>query len=187
MVGLLRLGNIVGAGGLALVLLVAFVLQILLHELPCPLCTLQRIAFVLCGFGFLLNLRYGPQPANYGLTLLGALFGLAVSSRQVLLHIVPGTGAFGSPILGLHYYTWALLLYLAVIVGVAILLLLGGSGRYDHARSDSQAEAQFTGLTRLAAWFLIVMTFANAINSFVLCGPIECPDDPTGYWLFHLF
>ena len=39
------------------------------------------------------------------------------------------------------------------------------------------------GLSRFAAWLLIVVTLANAIAAFALCGPIECPDNPTSYWL----
>lgn len=187
MTALIRFGNALGAAGLALVLLIALVLQVLLKELPCPICNLQRVAFVLCGFGFLLNLRYGAQPAHYGITLLGALFSLVASGRQVLLHIVPDTGSYGSAIFGMHYYTWALLLFLAVIAGVTVLMLVAGSGRFDHPRSDALAEAQFAGFARFAAWFLIAMTLANAINSFVLCGPIDCSGDPEGYWLFRLF
>lgn len=187
MAGLIRFGNALGAAGLALVLLIALLLQLSLRELPCPICNLQRVAFVLCGFGFVLNLRYGAQPAHYGITLLGALFGVAASGRQVLMHIVPDTGSYGSPIFGMHYYTWALLLFVAVIAGVTLLMLVAGSGRFDHPRSDALAEAQFTGFARFAAWFLIVMTLVNAINSLVLCGPIDCPAEPDGYWLFRLF
>ena len=183
MPGLLRLGNIVGAGGMALVLLIGFVLQITRNELPCPLCNLQRVGFVLCGFGFLLNLRFGSQPVHYGLTLIGALFGLAGSSRQVLLHIVPGTGAYGSAVFGLHFYSWALILFLAVIAGVALLMILAGAGRVEHARFGAHADEQFGGLSKAAAYFLIIMTLANAVGTFVECGPLECPDNPTTYWL----
>ena len=132
-----RLGNAAGAAGMATILLVAFGLQFGLKELPCPVCNLQRVAFVLCGFGFLLNLRFGAQPLHYALTLLGALFGLAVSGRQVLLHIVPGGSAYGSPLLGLHLYTWSLILFLAVIAAVAVLMML--TGRPEHHNTDHQA------------------------------------------------
>ncbi len=54
-----RLGNAAGATGIATALLVAFGLQFGLNEPPCPLCILQRVAFVLCSFGFVLNLRFG--------------------------------------------------------------------------------------------------------------------------------
>ena len=48
---LVRFGNWLGAMAVAGVLLVAFVLQFAQHELPCPLCNLQRVALVLCSFG----------------------------------------------------------------------------------------------------------------------------------------
>ena len=105
MASLVRLGNALGAMGIAIVLLVAFGLQFALGELPCPLCSLQRVALVLCGMGFLLNLRFGVQPLHYGLSILAALFGAMAAGRQVLLHIVPGTGAYGSALFGLHLYT----------------------------------------------------------------------------------
>ncbi len=177
----LRLGNAAAAAGMATILLVAFGLQFGLKELPCPLCNLQRVAFVLCGFGFLLNLRFGAQPLHYALTLLGALFGLAVSGRQVLLHIAPGGSAYGSPLLGLHLYTWALLLCLAVIVLVALLMMF--SARPEHHNTDHQAALRFRGVYRLAAYLLIAATLANVANSFLLCGPFECSDNPTDYWI----
>jgi disulfide bond formation protein DsbB len=180
---LVRFGNALGAAGIAAVLLAGFILQLELKELPCPLCMLQRVAFVLAGMGFLLNLRFGPQPAHYGVALLGALFGLAASSRQVMLHIVPGSGAYGSAIFGLHFYSWALVLFLVVIAGVALLMLLSGSGRLDHEPRGFRPSVQFAGFGKFAAYFLIVMTLANAIACFVQCGPVECPDDPTSYWL----
>jgi disulfide bond formation protein DsbB len=178
-----RFGNALGAGSFALILAITFGLQFILRELPCPLCQLQRLAIVLCGFGFILNLRLGAQPAHYGLILLSALFGLAVSGRQVLLHIVPGSGSYGSAIMGLHLYSWGVLLFLAVIAGVAFLMMLSASGRFDHVRSDAQAAAQFTGFSRLMSTLLIMMTLANAGAAFALCGPLECPDTPTGYWI----
>ncbi len=180
---LVRFGNGLAVGCFALILAITFGLQFTLRELPCPLCQLQRLAIVLCGFGFILNLRLGPQPAHYGLVLLSALFGLAVSGRQVMLHIVPGSGGYGSTIFGLHLYSWGVLLFLAVIAGVAVLMVLSGSGRFDHVRSDAQAAAQFTGFPRLMSTLLIVMTLANALAAFALCGPFECPDTPTGYWI----
>ena len=178
---LVRLGNAVGTAGIAIILLIAFGLQFGLKETPCPLCNLQRVAFVLCGFGFLLNLRFGAQPLHYGLTLLGALFGLVVSGRQVLQFILPGAGAYGSPVLGLHLYSWSVVLFFAVIAGVALLMIL--SGRPEHLNTDHLAELRFRGVHRLAAYLLIAATLANAASSFAQCGPIECPDNSTGYWI----
>lgn len=185
MTGLVRFGNALGALGMAAILVAGFGLQFMLNELPCPLCNLQRVAFALCGFGFLLNLRFGGQPGHYGLILLSALFGLAVAGRQTLLHIVPGTGSYGSAIFGMHFYSWAVILFLAVIAGVALLLVLSGAGRVEHGRSESLTAARFRGGARLIAYLLIAVTLANAAATFVQCGPIECPDDPKSYWLLQ--
>jgi Disulfide bond formation protein DsbB len=177
---LVRACNWLGAMAVAGVLLVAFALQFAQHELPCPLCLLQRVAFVLCGFGFLLNLRFGSQPWHYGVTILSALFGLAVSGRQILLHIVPGDAGYGPPLLGLHLYTWTFIFFAVTLLGVGLLLLL--SGREPEPRREGRHALPMGGLSRLAAWLLILVTLANAVASFALCGPIECPDNPTGYW-----
>lgn len=178
---LVRLGNAAGAAGIATILLVAFGLQFGLNEPPCPLCTLQRVAFVLCGFGFVLNLRFGVQPLHYGLALLGALFGVVVSGYQVLLHIVPGASAYGSPLLGMHLDTWSLVLFFVLIAAVAVLLI--ASGRPDHDRSDHQAAMRFRGFPRFAAYLLIAVALANAASSLAQCGPMDCAGNQTGYWI----
>lgn len=175
MTALVRFGNVIGAAGITVVLLIAFGLQFALNELPCPLCALQRVALALCGFGFLLNLRFGVQPLHYGLSILAALFGFVAGARQILLHIVPGTGTYGSALFGLHLYTWSALFFAAVIAGVALLMIIGGD---DHGETK-----RFRGFSRFAAWLLIAVTFANAVNSFALCGPAECDPDPAGYWI----
>jgi disulfide bond formation protein DsbB len=180
MAAIIRLGNAAGAAGMAFVLLLGLVLQVVLNELPCPLCNLQRVGFALCGFGFLLNLRFGVRSIHYGLVLLGALFGAVAAGRQVLLHIVPGSGAYGSPILGLHYYSWAFVLFVAVIAGVAVLMILSG----DRTGARPPDGPRFVGVARAAAYALVVAVLANALSTFAECGPIECPDNPTTYWLF---
>ena len=39
---------------------------------------------------------------------------MAISTRQILLHITPGDPGYGSVVLGLHLYTWALLIFAAL-------------------------------------------------------------------------
>jgi len=97
--------NTLGLYAISVVLLEAFVFQITLQELPCPLCLLQRVAFTALAVGPILTLRYGPKPSHYGLTIIAALAGAGIASRRVLLHIQPGDPGFGSSILGYHFYT----------------------------------------------------------------------------------
>lgn len=172
--------NGAGAIGLAFVLLLAHLLQLVLGELPCPLCLLQRVGLVAVGFGLVLNIRCGPRPLHYGLVLIGALFGIAAAGRQVLLHIVPGSGTYGAPFLGLHLYTWCLVFFLLAIAAVALMLLF--EGQFAGAGAPLPAPPRWV---ELAAVALIAVTALCVVSTFLECGPRECPDDPTSYWLFQ--
>ncbi len=168
--------NAAGLAGLIAVLVVAYTEQFAGHDLPCPLCLLQRVAIAGVAFGLLLNLRYGPQPSGYGIMLLSALFGMAVAGRQVLLHIAPGTGSYGAPLLGLHLYTWSFVLFAAVILGTAVLLLI--------PRPTSPVRALPWQVQHGLAWAAIGLIALNAVTTFLQCGPLECPDNPVHYWAF---
>src|SRR5258707_14770844 len=111
--------NALGLYALALVLAAAFAAQFMLHELPCPLCLLQRTLFATLAVGPILNIRFGPRPSHYAISLLAAVAGAAASTRQGLLHIMPGDLGYGSALLGYHYSTWALIGFLPAIVLLA--------------------------------------------------------------------
>lgn len=170
--------NILGLLVFTAIQVAGYVFQFGLGELPCPLCLLQRVGFAMVTFGFLLNVRYGNQPVHYGIILLSALFGMCVAGRQTLLHIVPGTGAYGSAVLGLHFYTWAFVLFGLTILATAVLLVLQPTSSTSHSR---------TAWASIAAWAAIAVTAANAVTTFIECGPIECPDNPVSYWLLQTF
>src|SRR6476660_1341632 len=108
--------NALGLYAIGLILLAAFVFQFILGEPPCPLCLLQRVAFAALAVGPVLNLRFGPRPSHYALSLMAALAGAGIAMRQVLLHILPGDLGYGSVILGYHYYSWAFVCFVAAII-----------------------------------------------------------------------
>jgi disulfide bond formation protein DsbB len=172
--------NAIGMLAICLVLILALFYQLVLYELPCPLCLLQRVGFVAVGFGLGLNLLYGAQPRNYALMLLAAAFGVSVSIRQILLHIVPGTGHYGSPVLGLHFYTWAGIAFFLIILGTSILLL--SEGQYKAAEPE-ETEPRFGGNVLAKSAFLLMLALAviNAISTLLECGPGICADPPTSY------
>ncbi len=116
-------------------LLVAFYYQFALGELPCPLCALQRVGFIVAGVALMLNLRNGYAPAHYGLVLLTSVAAASASLRQIALHVVPGSGSYGSALFGWHFYTWAFVGYgaLVVYVGAMLLLVPARAGRRTHA------------------------------------------------------
>lgn len=172
--------NTLGLLGITFVLLMGSVLQVAWNELPCPLCLLQRIGFVMVMFGFLLNIVYGTEQRHYGVILVGALFGAATALRQVSLHVIPGTPGFGSPILGMHYYTWAFVIFAMTIAGVALLLVL-----WNKDWSDDHYQMSMFG--RVVCILAIVAVAINVLSTFIECGPYQCPDNPVSYWLLDSF
>jgi hypothetical protein len=112
--------------------------------------------------------------------LIAAIFGGCVSIRQILLHIVPGTGHYGSPVLGLHYYTWAGICFFLIIVGTSIMLL--SENQYEQSNSDQHTE-RFGGqpLAKTAFFLMLFLGFANAGTTLLECGPGICDDPPTDY------
>lgn len=172
--------NALGMLAICLVLILAYAYQFALYELPCPLCLLQRVGFVAVGFGLGLNLLYGARPRNYALMLIAAIFGASVSIRQILLHIVPGTGHYGSPVLGLHYYTWAGICFFLIIVGTSAMLLFEGQYKTAGASGD---EPRFGNnkLAKIAFFLMLGLAVANAVSTLVECGPGICADPPLSY------
>jgi disulfide bond formation protein DsbB len=175
-----RLLNALGLIAVDTVLVLAFVDQLWFRDLPCPLCILQRAGFIAAGFGLALNLLLGPRPSHYGMMILGASVGAAMSMRQILLHIVPGTGSFGNAIFGLHLYTWAFMAFGLMIVGGAILLLNDRQFGRPEPWSSRLSVLPLTAFVVFA-----VLAVGNVISTLLICGLGFCPENPTQYLLFN--
>ena len=173
--------NAIGVLAVCAVLALAFYGQIGQNELPCPLCLLQRIGFAAVLCGLVLNVVMGPRPIHYSIMIIAALFGGAVALRQVSLHVVPGTGSYGAPFLGMHYYTWAFVAFALVVLGSAVMAAF--SSQFQEQKFIPFREQ--SGISKLAIVLAMGFVAANAIVTFAECGPLQCPDDPTSYWLFN--
>lgn len=161
--------------GICAVLGVAFYYQFGRGELPCPLCALQRVGFVVAGVALVLNLRAGYSPAHYGLALLSAVAAGSASLRQISLHVVPDTGHYGSALFGFHFYTLAFVAYGALVVYIGAMLLFA---RGD----DERTRAPPAGVAaQLACWMFMLLAAANAAAFLAECGLGPCPDNPTSY------
>ena len=171
--------NAFGALGICFVLLGAYYIQFIEGEIPCPLCLLQRLAMLGVVFGAILNLRFGISTRHYAISLISALVGASISIRQILLHIVPGTGStgYGSPILGLHLYTWAFIIFAAAILLIALMMFFESQFEQDIKKSAKDLNPFIK-----AVFFLVVfLAAANVVTSFLQCGIAQCPDNPTSY------
>jgi disulfide bond formation protein DsbB len=172
--------NALGLVAISAVLLVAFADQLFLNDLPCPLCILQRAGFVVAGFGLALNLRFGPRPSHYGLTIIGALAGAAIAGRQILIHVLPGSGSYGSALFGLHFYTWAFVVFSLIVLGTAVMLL------FDRQfAGEEYAGLRLTGLSLVAFALLTLLALGNGVSTMLECAGGLCPDSPTEYLLLR--
>ena len=164
-----RLLNALGLVAVDTVLVLAFADQLWFRDLPCPICILQRAGFIAAGFGIALNLIFGPRPSHYGLAILGAVVGGIMSADQVLHYIVPGSGSYGNAIFGLHLYSWALIMFVAIVVGCGVMLLF-----------DRQYEP--SGPTPLRQVTLPILAVAPACSC--LRSAMCCRRSPSAAWDF---
>jgi disulfide bond formation protein DsbB len=173
--------NVLSLYAVALVLIAAFAAQLLLHELPCPLCLLQRFQFAMLAIGPIMNVRFGPRPSHYALSLFAAAAGFAFSTRQVLLHILPGDPGYGTALLGYHYYTLALIGFAVAIVLISVMLL------FDR-QFEAETAAKFDApdiFTTIAVWLVIALTALNVVSTLLECGFGACADNPVVYELLR--
>lgn len=157
-------------------------------EFPCPLCITQRMAMMLVVIGpiyIVANALRGRSSltvlsTGLGFAILGAVLGMAMSARQVLLHIAPGDPGYGTAVMGMHLYTWALVTFVVVLVFCGVMLV---GGRW------LVPVAPTTPVLRTLAWIVIWLFVATiAINAVVVFAEAGwnwyLPDNPTGYRLF---
>ncbi|MGT2440046.1 disulfide bond formation protein B [Bradyrhizobium betae] len=172
--------NMLGVLGISLVLTVAFYYQLALGELPCPLCLLQRAGFIAIGMGFLFNLRLGECPSHYAMILIASLVTGFISIRQVALHLAPGDPGYGTTLLGLHFYTWALIAAVGIVCYVALVFVLKdvtGSRDRDPPLNGPASNAVFAIFALLVA--------ANLLSTVLECGAGQCDDNPVHYLLLR--
>lgn len=154
---------------LGCVLLGAFGYQIIKHEDPCPLCLLQRLGMLGICVGCALNLKFGMNMAHYGLMLVSAIFGGSVSLRQIGLHVCPQFQTFGEPVFGYSLYAWALFVFASSIFAIAILLDM-----YGVNKDKKQTKPVPIKLGKIAFIFIVMITIAEVVTTFNLCGFTAC-------------
>ncbi|EDP46715.1 disulfide bond formation protein DsbB family [Rickettsiella grylli] len=176
-VKIIKVLNALDAIGLAFLLFVAFVLQLRFHELPCPLCLLQRIGILGIAFGFLLNVQFKIRPVHYALSLLSAMLTAAISTRQIFLHVAPGDQGYGLPLFGLHLYTWVFILCVAIIIYISIIFSI--FPQYQYEEPPKTKTMKLLKHATFAAVF--VLAIFNGIATYLECGIKVCPENPVHY------
>jgi disulfide bond formation protein DsbB len=177
--------NLLGIFIISAILCGAYYFQFMLNEFPCPLCLLQRMCFFGVIFGLFLNLKFGFSPAHYGLSLLSAITGAAISYRQILLHMCPNPNdsGYGSPVFGMHLYTWALIVFIVSIISISLLLLAPKQFKKKTKKTPISPTALL--LTKVVFGLAFILLLTNVLFTFMECGFGFCPDDPISYQIFN--
>lgn len=170
-------GNTSGLFIICCILIFAFIDQLTRHELPCPICILQRICYVAVALCFVMNLTLGIRTSHYGLMLLASLLGLAISVRQIYIHLTPGDPGYGNLFFGLHLYTWSAVIFLIIILLISTALILDRGFMPEYRVQNKWVKVMI--------WVFFILILANGISTFLECGPHECPDNPSNYYLLN--
>lgn len=169
------IANALGLAIICVILILAFADQLYQHDLPCPLCLLQRAGLVAVGLCMCLNLKEGIHISHYGLMILAAILGFSAALRQISLHTTPGDPGYGHAMLGLPLYVWSAIVFMVIIACIAIAMLFEPGFKEKQQRPGRKSIA-------LMSVFLVLI-LANGISTLIECGTSVCPDNPLGYHL----
>lgn len=152
-----RSGYALGFVACAGLLAFAYYLQYVEHQEPCPLCILQRVAFIDMTIVFAVSAIHGPRRRGAmiysGLLLVMAAMGAAIAGRQVWLQHLPAdkVPACGP---GLEY------MLEQFPFAEALQKIFAGSGEC------AEAGWRFLGLT-IAGWSLLWFVLLGAFAVYV--------------------
>ncbi len=161
---------------IVLILSGAFYFQFIQHELPCPLCLLQRVAYLGICFGIILNLRIGFSMRHEALSMLMIILLMIVSARQTLLDIYPRPGHeyIGSSVFGLHMPVWSIVFAVIFLLMYVLRFLILG---YDLQKAQISHFPIIKNLSRFAMLIILLICGLNLISVFLQCGFSECHTD----------
>ncbi|MFC7305803.1 disulfide bond formation protein B [Streptomyces monticola] len=164
--------------------------QFLSWDYPCPLCMVQRMFMLLAALGAATIVRRGMTGTvsgrdymmGWGLALVACIGGGFTAWRQTMLHILPGDKGYGAPVLGLHMYVWAWILFMASVVAIGIVLT------FAHLTADRTipTSGAYWMAGRAVLWFIGAVIAVNLVAVFCEEGfNWFLPDDPKRYELFY--
>lgn len=143
-------------------------LQLGAHELPCPLCLLQRLALFGVAFGLISAFRIAHSPARTGYSLLSALLLLIIAARQCLNNITPRPGHdwIGGTLLGLHFPVWSVLLALFLLVLLTTSLLV-----FPQSQSRREIKPSLVkSVGSLVSGYAVMLCMLNVALVVLQCG-----------------
>ena len=167
----IRILNVIALFGSALIVFIALFMQIYYHELPCSMCNVQRLAFLLFGSGILIAILYPNRCRNgYLFSGLSAVVGSLMAIMQVFIHIIPGASSVGSAIFGIHLYGWSYIFYIVAIIYLFIIQLFDNSSQIIIELEYNQPRNIFKKLPIIVKFviiFYLLICLGSLISAFM--------------------
>jgi len=157
------------------ILSIAMYMQYFLNEIPCPLCLLQRVAFLGIGYGAMMHFRGSPYIRAIGFALIFIFFLEIISLRQSLLDIYPRPGHqwVGSTVFGIHMPVWSFLISLIILLFIALDMIIVE----QHTRISITKYFLLNKFANILTMLLIILCLINFISVILQCGLYNCHTD----------
>ncbi|MEM9257840.1 MAG: hypothetical protein AAGA91_20585, partial [Pseudomonadota bacterium] len=124
---------------------------------------------------------YGIKTRHYAIIGTMAVFGAAISMRQILLHILPSDPGFAIAVDGFHFYTWAFIFFVCILL-ICLWVMANGTQYSDTGFIALRHQPLFNKVTVSTVGALLLF---DGLLVFAQCGIDEC--HTFHYWILQFF
>lgn len=163
------------------VLCMAMYHQYFMGEIPCPLCLMQRVAFLGFAYGAMMQFMGSHRLRYVGVSLFFVFVLMVISLRQSLLDICHTAGHVwvGSAIMHIHMPIWSFIIAVGLLFFIAFDLMFITREYNNNIMEYPLLRSIFNIMVIL----MIVISAINFLSTFVQCGLYNC--HTTGYVLLQ--
>ncbi|MBW3138598.1 disulfide bond formation protein B [Ferrimonas balearica] len=145
-----------------------FIFGFLMKDNPCAFCWQERTAMILVALTALYIVRFGLKPKYIGALVWLGIYGAWMATVHTSINLGSDIGqGFSVKIMGAHTYTWALLVFVVVLVVVAALMMFLGN-RFPGKPTQTPGNPALVKV--VASVFLFVIS-GNIVQAFTQTGP----------------
>lgn len=145
-----------------------FFFGFILLDNPCAFCWQERTAMILIALTALYSVRYGLKPKYIAALVWLGIYGAFMAAVHTSINLGSDIGqGFSLKIMGAHTYTWALFVFVVVLVVVALLMFTMGNKFPENAYGKKALDP----LPKYAFIVFLVVIAGNIVQAFTQTGP----------------
>lgn len=158
----------------------------MLGDSPCTSCWGQRESMIFIGVMALFIVRYGIKGKYLALMLIATAFGLWQSFNHISWHAHRDIDqGFGLPILGVHTYFWAEVVFWAVVLLLGVIFAFAPKfGAFDKEIAGATTR-KLTKFNKIALYIVTFIIASNVLQALISTGipPYSGQGDPVRFSL----